>query len=250
MLGIKEIRRTNVLKMLQHLKEDYKIDRKSFAEIVDIPYNLLNQYLSDNAKKTIGSKIAEKLTEPFGLDATWLDHIQNDVSIQRVLSNKFNATQLDATITEEPTSLDPQSYQDDQKSFKILALAKTIYLSRGQDLEINNNVEIHYQVEVPSTMTIPVAFEIKGTGFNKPYKNGYVIICDMALKTTAGEDVILETTDGKVYCGEFLFEKEGFIEIDSVDGQRDSVNKENILRIYPVVAFVTPSQKRTYLKAK
>ena len=250
MLGIKEIRRKNVLGMLQCLKDDHKIDRKGFAELVDVPYNLLNQYLSENAKKSIGNKIAEKITAPFGVDATWLDHIQNDISIRRTINNKLAATQIDAMDKEDTNQAALASYQDNQKSFKILALSKTIHLNRGQDLEISNNVEIHHQIEVPTSMVFPVAFEIKGTGFNKPYKNGYVIICDISLKATAGEDLIIETIKGEVYCGEFLFDKEGIIEIDSVDGSRDSIDKDSILKIYPVVAFVTPSQKRMYIKTK
>ena len=47
MAKINEIRRETTLKVLKQLKDNYGIERKDFAELADINYNLLNQYLSD-----------------------------------------------------------------------------------------------------------------------------------------------------------------------------------------------------------
>jgi hypothetical protein len=53
MAKINEIRRETTLKVLKQLKDNYGIERKDFAELADINYNLLNQYLSDKGHKNI-----------------------------------------------------------------------------------------------------------------------------------------------------------------------------------------------------
>lgn len=243
MAGINEIRRVNVLKILKELKDSCGIDRAKFADIAGINYNLLNQYLSDNAKKNIGGKTATTITAPLGVDSEWLDQIRNELEIKLLINKKFGTTNCDAQIqyTRQEDVVTPIKF--DSSRFKILPILKTIYLFRGKSVEITDNDVIKFNVEVSTNLIKPIAYEIIGSGYNKPYINGFIIICDGSIYPNGGDDTIIQTIDNRYYLGEFMYDKDAEIEMMTIDGIRETIQKVEIKEISTVMAYYTSRQK-------
>lgn len=243
MAGINEIRRVNVLKILKQLKDSFGIDRAGFAELAGMNYNLLNQYLSENAKKNIGPKTAKSITQVLDIAPEWIDQIRNEYEINLILSSKFTATKPVADLKKTAVNNSVKPYIATQNHFKILPISKKMYLYRGKTVEITENEIIEHSIEIPSSLIDPLAFEIVGSGYNKPYLNGFVIICDRAIDPAGGDDVVIKTIDNKYFVGEFMYSRENNIEIMTIDGIREIVENMNIEIISTVVAYYTSRQK-------
>lgn len=237
MLSIKQIRKNNVLEMLKYA------ERKDFAAFVKIEYLLLNQYLPSNAPKNIGNNNALKITEAFNLPEGWLDHEHSPGEIKLVMSQSGFATENDANT---PVLDDIQTNitsDEAQKGYKLLPITNYINIERGKALDIVEITEPSHFVYMPPNVAWPITFEVKGGGYIKPFKNGYVLLCDKLAKCNPGEDIIIQTNDKKIICGEFLFERDGFIDIETIEGDRLSISSSIAVTKFPVVAFFPPSQK-------
>lgn len=245
MAGINQIRRVNVLNILKILKDDYGIDRNKFAEITGINYNLLNQYLSENAKKNIGNKTATAITKPLDINPEWLDQIRNELEIKLILNNSFGATRNVVDNTNPSTNVEVKTYNLNNTPFTIIPILKTIYIYRGKELKIIDNETIKHAVEAPSGLIDPVAYEITGSGYNRPFKKGFVLICDSGIYPNGGDDTIVKTVDDKIFIGEFVYDRESEIEVETIEGTREIIEKSTIDKISTIVAFLNPRQKRS-----
>ncbi len=128
------------------------------------------------------------------------------------------------------------------KASHIKAYSTHVKDVKGEKLEVNDNIEEIKNIHIPAGINNPIAYLIKGTGFSKPYKNGYAVICEFTGTPVAGEEVLIFCKDGKIYAGEFLFEQDILVSIESVDGDKENILKENISRTSPVKMFISPSQ--------
>lgn len=243
MAKINEIRRETTLKVLKQLKDNYGIERKDFAELADINYNLLNQYLSDKVHKNIGAKTAAAITAPLGVEPEWIDQIRNDLEIKLILSQRFNATKNDAIESNYRVETPFATYKVDANSFKLLPIMKTIFLFRGKAVEIVENDSVKFGIEVLSSMIDPVAFEIAGSGHIRPYRSGHVILADAGIEPILSEDILIKTVDNKYFIGEFMYDRESEIEIRTIDDFPEVIQKADIEKTYAIVAFYTSRKK-------
>lgn len=86
---IAEIRRDNVRK----LQKSSGLDKKAFAEKVDIQYVQLNHYIGKNPSKSIGDIVSRRIEEKLDLAKGYLDHIHEDDNTGRTpdkIENKIN----------------------------------------------------------------------------------------------------------------------------------------------------------------
>lgn len=231
-----ETRKNNLLLMLKYYKS-----RRSFAEKINIEYNLLNQYLGQKKPKNIGDKLAAKITEAHHLPNGWLDHPQDELTIKSIVESQSTTTCV-ATLQGDhnKSSNHPSIEQSDQ--LRMIGLTNILRMTKGEKLEVSANTQEIKNIHIPLGVQNPVAYLIKGLGYAKPYKNGYAIICEYTGIAIPGEEVLIFCKNGEIFAGEYLFEQDILISIDSVTGEKENILKENIVRISPVKYFISPSQ--------
>lgn len=232
MQTVYEIRKNNLLEILEQYES-----RKAFCEKLGIEYNHLNQYLGKKSQKNIGDKFAAKVTEAHKLPIGWLDHPHDKLAIKNIVQSQ-EATNTVVQLRE----IENHPSIDQSNTLKMVSLANILKMSKGEDLEISANTEEVKNIHVPSNMINPIAYLIKGKGFAKPYRNGYVVICEYTGQPIAGEEVLIFCKDGTIFAGEYLFEQQGLIKIDSVDGVIETLDQKDITRTSPVKMFISPSQ--------
>lgn len=231
-----ETRKNNLLLMISFYKS-----RREFAEKIGIEYNLLNQYLSQKKPKNIGDKLAAKITNAHLLPTGWLDHPQDNLTIKEIIKSQ-EATSVDAPLsrTQVISSNHPSNIESDQ--LRMIRLSNILKMTKGEELEVSANTQEIKNIPMPPGLSNPVAYVIKGLGYSKPYKNGYVIICEYTGEPVPGEEVLIFCKDRKIYAGEFLFQQDILIAIDSVTGNIENIAKADIARISPIKYFISPSQ--------
>lgn len=235
-MTVYETRRNNLLAMLSFYES-----RKAFCEKLGIEYNHLNQYLGKKSQKNIGDKFAAKVTEAHQLPLGWLDHPQDSLTIKNIVQSQQTTSNV---ALDQQNQNKPENHPsiDVKDGLRIVGLSTILKMSTGEDLEVSSNTEEIKNIHIPAGISNPIAYLIKGLGFAKPYKNGYVIVCEYTGEAIPGEEVLIFCKDGKIYAGEYLFEQDILITIDSVDGKRDSILKSDIARISPIKMFISPSQ--------
>lgn len=238
MLSIKEIRKKNTLELLEFF------ERKEFSLLVGIEYSLLNQYLSANAPKNIGNNNAKKITDTFNLPEGWLDHEHTKAEIFRVAYNSGKATKNVAEGLKHTNLVTETTSVTTENGYRILNIKNSIKIQRGQDLEISELPTVKSSIFVSPTVDSPIAFEVLGSGYPKPYKVGFIFLCDAKKIIEPGDDAIFIKIDGQIILGEFLFERDEIYDIERLDGGRESLNKNQIKDVLPIVAFYPSSQKQ------
>ena len=235
-MTVYETRKKNLLNMLEFYE-----NRRAFCEKLGVEYNHLNQYLGKNSKKNIGDKFAEKVTEAHGLPLGWLDHPQDILTIKNIVQSNHATDHVvsDKKIRNKSTN-HPSIDQNDV--LRIVPLKNILKMSKGEELAVSDNIEEVKDINLPAGINNPIAYLIRGTGFSKPYRNGYAIVCEFAGIPIPGEEVLIFCKDGSIYAGEFQREEDILISIDSVDGSNDRILKDKIARISPVKMFISPSQ--------
>lgn len=236
MLTVYDIRRKNVESLVKHSSS-----RKAFCEKVDIEYNLLNQYMSKKNPKNIGDKLVLKITTAFSLPDGWLDHVQDENALKNIVLVS-SASNDDASILENLSSEENHPSFDLNFAVKSIPILNFLKMNKGEKLEVTDAIEESINIYVPPNIINPTAYQIRGTGFNKPYRNGYVIVCEFNGTPVPGEDVLIFCKNGSIFAGEFLYSQDILISIESIDGKKDEILKENIDRISPVKIFMAPSQ--------
>lgn len=231
-----ETRKNNLLLMLKYYE-----NRRVFSEKINIEYNMLNQYLGQKNPKNIGDKLAAKITESHHLPTGWLDHTHDELTIKNIIESQSttNHVAID-TLNQNLSTNHPSIEQSDQ--LRMVALTNILKMSKGEDLEVNSNVQEIKNISIPNGLKNPVAYIIKGLGFSKPYRNGYVIVTEFTGKPIPGEETLIFCKDGRIFAGEYLFEQDILISIDSVTGEKENILKEDIARISPIILFISPSQ--------
>lgn len=238
MLSAKEIRKKNTLELLDFF------ERKDFAILVGIEYTLLNQYLSANAPKNIGNNNAKKITDSFNLPEGWLDHEHTKAEIFRVAYNSGKATKNVAENLNNTNLVAEPSSVTTENGYRILNIKNSIKIQKGEDLEISELPTAKSSIFVSPTIEAPIAFEITGSGYSKPYKVGFIFLCDAKKIIESGDDAVFITIQGQIILGEFLFERDGVMDIEALDNQRLSLDRNNLKNILPIVAFYPTSQKQ------
>jgi len=230
-----QTRKNNLLLLIKHSPS-----RQDFAELIGSGYNNLNQYLGQKKPKQIGSKYAEKITSSLKLPHGWLD-VPHDESTVKVIMKSFSTTSADVINQENQKNDDATTSFHKSNLLKIIPLENILKISKGEDLEVTEYLEETKNIYAPSGITNPIAYLLRGTGYSKPYRNGYTIICEFSGSPTSGEEVLIFTKDEKVFAGEFLYEQDILISIESIDGEKINILKDNIARLSPIKAFLSPS---------
>ena len=244
MLSVKEIRKKNTLQLLEFL------ERKEFATFVDIEYSLLNQYLSANAPKNIGNNNARKITSAFKVPEGWLDHEHTIAEVFKVAYNSGKATKNVAENLKNTNLVAEPSSVTTENGYRILNIKNSIKIQKGEDLEITELITAKSSIFVSPTISAPIAFEVTGSGYTKPYKVGFIFLCDADKIIESGDDAIFITMQGKIIAGEFLFERDAIMDIETLDNERLSLDRNNIKSIFPIVAFLPNSQKQPIWPSK
>lgn len=236
MQTVYDIRKNNLLTMLEFYET-----RRDFCEKLGIEYNHLNQYLGKKSKKNIGDRFAEKVTDAHGLPLGWLDHSHDRLTIKNIIeSNQTTSFVAPEQQSKNKSTNHPSIDQNDV--LRLLPLKHIVKMSKGEELAVIDNIEEVKNINIPAGIQNPIAYLIRGTGFTKPYRNGYVMVCEFSGTPISGEETLVFCKDGSIYAGEFQREEDILISIDSVDGMNDRILKENIARISPVKMFISPSQ--------
>lgn len=238
MLSVKEIRKKNTLELLEFF------ERKDFSVLVGIEYTLLNQYLSANAPKNIGNNNAKKITDALNVPEGWLDHEHTKAEIFRVAYNSGKATKNVADNLKNTNLVADTSSVTTENGYRILNIKNSIKIQRGQNLEISELPTAKSSIFVSPTVQSPIAFEVTGSGYPKPYKTGFVFLCDAKKIIESGDDAVFITIDAEIILGEFLFERDDFMEIETLEGERLSIERKMLKNILPIVAFYPASQKQ------
>ncbi|MCG2574206.1 hypothetical protein LVY74_11660 [Acinetobacter sp. ME22] len=236
MLNIFEIRRSNVLRITK------LITRKKLASLIGMEYGLLNQYLREKNPKNFGTDTTNRITSALNLADGWLDHLHDDEIITFLFDKDKQATNYDAKATESETNQPSPSSNQLNDAFRITKVILGLLVMEGS-LELTSDLEELYSVHYPDNLKTPISFLIVGNTQNKPYKNGWVLICEKNGLPVEGEDCLFFTKDNKVFAGEVLFKKDGFIEIEDIFKQRMSLKISNLKDISPVKLYIPPSQK-------
>lgn len=238
MLNIYEIRRANVLRITN------KITRKKLAALIEMEYGLLNQYLREKKPKNFGQDTTLRITKALNLPDGWLDHLQEDTLIDFLFSDSENgASRNVAQKSDSHLNNDLAPVNNLINDYKIIKVSIGLLVKKGENLEITSNITETYSVHYPDNLKNPMAFLVIGNGQRKPFKNGWVLICEQNADPVEGEDCLFFTKDKKVFVGEVLFNKDGFVEIEDIFGERDTIKIEEITKISPVKVYVAPSQK-------
>lgn len=238
MLSVKEIRKRNTLELLEFF------ERKDFSQLVGIEYSLLNQYLSLNAPKNIGNNNAKKITEAFNLPEGWLDHEHTPAEVFRVAYNSGKATKNVVNNLKNTNLVAEASSVMTENGYRILNIKNSIKIQKGEALEISELPIAKSSIFVSPTVETAVAFEVTGSGYPKPYKVGFVFLCDAKKIIESGDDAVFVTNLGEIIVAEFLFEREEIMEVETIDNERRSLERKNIKNILPIVAFYPASQKQ------
>ena len=237
MLSVTEIRKINLEKMLEYT------DRHSFAEKIGVEYNNLNQYLAKKNPKNIGKTLVKRITTSFNLPDAWLDHEHDTDVIRNIVRSSFERkTELVAQDANNVVNKETHPSNSLLHKDNILLITKILRIFKGEDLEVTNALKQTKAVYGPDFVENPVAYQISGTGYAKPYRDGHILICEDSGEPVPGEDALIFTHDNKVYAGEFLFSTNTMNEIISIDGSRDSILKDNISKISPIAAMLPPSR--------
>lgn len=235
-MTVYETRKDNLLKMLEFYES-----RRAFCEKLGVEYNHLNQYLGKNSKKNIGDKFAEKITSAHNLPLGWLDHPQDIPTIKNIVGSQQTTSVVAVGEKNKNKSTNHPRF-DESSVLRIVPLKNILKMSKGEELAVIDNIEVVKDVNIPAGIHNPIAYLIRGTGFSKPYRNGYAVVCEFSGTPVPGEEVLVFCKDDSIYAGEFLREEDILISIDSVDGSNDRILKEHIARISPVKMFISPSQ--------
>lgn len=236
MLNIFEIRRSNVLRITKF------ITRKKLATLIGMEYGLLNQYLREKNPKNFGTETTNRITTALNLADGWLDHLHDDEIIQFLFDKNKQATNYDAqVIKSDVQQINPSSNQL-KDTFKITKVILGLLVMEGT-LKLTSDLEEIYSVHYPDNLKSPISFLIVGNTQNKPYKNGWVLICEKNGQPIEGEDCLFFTKDDKVFAGEVLFQKDGFIEIEDIFKHRMSLKISDLKDISPVKMYIPPSQR-------
>lgn len=238
MLSVKEIRKKNTLELLDYF------ERKEFSLLVGIEYSLLNQYLSPNAPKNIGNNNAKKITDAFNVPSGWLDHEHTKSEIFRVAYNSGRATKNVAENLKNTNLVTETTSVTTENGYRILTIKNSIKIQRGEDLEISELINVKSSIFVSPTVKSPIAFEVTGSGYPKPYKVGFIFLCDSQKIIEPGDDAVFITIDGKIILGEFLFERDDVMDIETIDATRESLDRKKVKNILPIVAFYPANQKQ------
>lgn len=236
MQTVYEIRKSNLLAMLEFYES-----RKAFCDKLGIEYNHLNQYLGKKSRKNIGDKFAEKVTEAHKLPVGWLDHLHDHLTIKNIMESSLTTDDVAHNQKIKNKSTNHPRFDEDDVP-RITSLKNILKMSTGEKLAVVDNIEEVKNINIPVGIHNPIAYLIRGTGFSKPYRNGYVIVCEFTGTPIPGEEVLVFCKDGSIYAGEFQREEDILISIDSVDGSNDRILKEKIARTSPIKVFISPSQ--------
>ncbi|WP_336916618.1 hypothetical protein [Acinetobacter modestus] len=213
--------------------------RTEFADLIDSGYNNLNQYLAANKPKRIGSQFAEKVNEKLLLPHGWLDTPHDENEIKIIITRMFT-TSTDVNIQKNQRNEDLTSSKNQSNLLKIIPLGKILKIVKGENLEVTDNLEVTKNIYAPAEIINPIAYLLKGTGYSKPYRNGYIFICEFSGKPAPGGETLIFTKDEKIYAGEFLYEQDILISIESADGEKINISKNDIDRISPIRAILLP----------
>lgn len=238
MLNIFEIRRSNVLRITK------RISRKNLASLIGMERGLLNQYLREKKPKNFGQETTNRITTALNLPEGWLDHLQDDNVINYLFNDSGELASLNVAASEDDTQnnkLAPVNILKDE--YRIIKVSIGLLVRKGENLEITSNLTETYSVHYPENLKNPLAFLVIGNGQRKPFKNGWVLICEQNADPIEGEDCLFFTRDKKVYVGEVLFNKDGFVEVEDIFGERESLNIDEITKISPIKVYIAPSQK-------
>ncbi|WP_180099895.1 hypothetical protein [Acinetobacter sp. YH12153] len=222
MKSIYEVRLENLKHVLKFIK------RKDLCVLIDIDYNLLNQYLGANAKKKIGPKIAAKINAGLNFPENWMDapHTLNQVKL--ALNQQIDDSAPDLNITDILT-IKAQRNGAPKIDFEVEYTLDDVFrkyskIRHAQYLLNNSRL-----------------FLIEGGSTKSVYRNGQLIGCSKNTILKPGADVVVVLENGEVMFSEFLYERFEYLNFMNVLRERASFSKQEIQYIAPIDFVMMPN---------
>lgn len=222
MKSIYDVRLENLKHVLNFIK------RKDLSALIDIEYNLLNQYLGPNAKKKIGPKIAAKISSGLNLPENWMDapHTLNQVKF--ALNHQLDDTVPDLNFTDIVT-IKAEKNNAPKIDFEIEYTLDDVFrkyskIRHAQYLLNNSRL-----------------FMIEGGSTKSMYRNGQLLGCCKNTVLKPGADVVIVFKNGEVMFSEYLYERFDYLDFVNVLRERATFSKQEIQYIAPIDFVMMPN---------
>lgn len=197
--------------------------RTKTAERLEMSYNLLNQYLSANAKKRIGDQLARKFEKAFGLSDYAMDQpIRTTTDVALMDDVQSSALSVDAHLRYVPV---------------IGAIMPT---ENGHGAVVKTHQQICF-VKVPNAQTNSVVYIVEKSSFGNAVRVGWYLCCSK--QQPKNRDFVLITGEsGKTpLLGECIDVQGNQCTIDLLDDSKKRVSVEMSDDFYVVTAMLPPS---------
>lgn len=222
MKSIYDVRLENLKHILNFIK------RKDLSALIDMEYNLLNQYLGANAKKKIGPKTAAKINHGLNLPDNWLDTPHTLVQVKLALSNQIEETVADLSLTDILTI----KSQKDRNS----------KIDFGIETSLDDLLKKYSQIRHAKNMLNNTRlFLIEGSSPKSIYRNGQLIGCSNTSELKPGADVLIVFENGEVEFSEFLYERFEYLNFMNILKGREVFAKKEIQYIAPIDFVLMPN---------
>jgi hypothetical protein len=222
MKSIYDVRLENLKYILNFIK------RKDLSTIIDIEYNLLNQYLGANAKKRIGPKTASKINAGLNLPENWMDtpHTLNQVKF--ALNQQLEDSSPNLNFTDILT-IKAQKNGAPKIDFEIEYTLDDIF---------NKYSKIRHAQHLLNNTRL---FLIEGGSTKSVYRNGQLIGCSKNTILKPGADVVIVFENGEVMFSEFLYERFEYLNFMNILREREIFSKQEIQYIAPIDFVMMPN---------
>lgn len=217
-MDIYNIRLTNALILIERAGS-----RTKTAERLEMSYNLLNQYLSANAKKRIGDQLARKFEKAFDLAEYAMDQpIRTTADVALMDDVQTSALSVDAHLRYVPV---------------IGAIMPT---ENGHGAVITTHQQICF-VKVPNAQTNSVVYIVEKSSFGNAVRVGWYLCCSK--QQPKNRDFVLITGESgqTPLLGECIDIQGNQCTIDLLDDSKKRVSVEMSHDFYVVTAMLPPS---------
>lgn len=217
-MDIYNIRLNNALILIERAGS-----RTKTAERLEMSYNLLNQYLSANAKKRIGDQLARKFEKAFGLADYAMDQpIRTTTDVALMDDVQTSALSVDAHLRYVPV---------------IGAIMPT---ENGCGAVIKTHQQICF-VKVPSAQMNSVVYIVEKSSFGNAVRVGWYLCCSK--QQPKNRDFVLITGESgqTPLLGECIDVQGNQCTIDLLDDSKKRVSVEMSHDFYVVTAMLPPS---------
>lgn len=127
---------------------------------------------------------------------------------------------------------------------QIIPIAGSIrMIEDGFTIDVNE-IASNYGVCIAYAPPKTKVYQIIGGNMMRPFKDGWHVAVNQNKELKEGEPVLIHLKNNKWIMGEFLFDREHSVEIDSyANAGRKTILKDEVIDYYPVTAIIPPSER-------